>query len=155
MQYRRNFQRFANSAQPRTGFGSGFRQKQPGFGAGDGGATGFDNQDILFNQLFGKSNMAVIMLDFGIIASHYTGNPFNVPFLYGIQQGIKGAAEGGKNRLHTEAGHELHFFCGNKYFLFVSPGVIFDSSSHYFPGNLQRFFLVKGNMLRAGELCLR
>ena len=39
--------------------------KQPGFGAGDGGTTGFDNQDILcLIQLFGKSNMAVIMLDF-------------------------------------------------------------------------------------------
>ena len=67
---RRDAQGAANGLEARAGVSDGLGHLEPGLGVGDGGTPRIQHQDVVFDQLPRQGDVAVVMLDLGVVAPH-------------------------------------------------------------------------------------
>ena len=75
-------------------YGGGFRCQKSFHGAGNGVAAGGENNDIVFDQLFDNSDMAVIVFGSGVVTANHTGNTTDTSVDDVVVEGVISAAEG-------------------------------------------------------------
>ena len=69
-------------------FISGFGSEKPCLGAGDGGASGLNDQNIVGDQFLDQADVALVMNDLGIRAADNSATPLILPLMILSLRGV-------------------------------------------------------------------
>jgi len=154
VQHRRNPQGAAEAGEAGPGLGRGFRHQEPGLAHGRGGAAGHQDQDVAADKFPGQGDVAVILLQLGVVATDHPHRAAQGSGLQGLDQGGRSAAQGAQDGLVGKAAHDLDGFHRN-----VHPGRVaflegFNGQAHHLAGQVPGVFRGEVEGFGAGEVGL-
>ncbi len=126
----------------------------PGLPVGYGRAAGDHHQDVVLDQPPGECDVAVVLLDLGVVAAHHPHRAPDLPLGDRFDQRLRGPSQGLEDGFHREAAHHVHRLVRDPHPLRDAVGVVLHRGADQLVADLHASLGVEGDVGGAGELGL-